>query len=128
MHGFWYAFGDHDADTLWEAPDNVSMAAVAVAISAGGAVSSLHDDPAHGRRDVGGARESGIDQVQVTAAIGMTLITAGFALPILVAARRWHGGDRLIRVISGAASFATGFWLAYQVGWIDGLFTNRTLG
>ena len=27
MHGFWYAFGDHDADTVWEAPDNVSMAA-----------------------------------------------------------------------------------------------------
>ena len=41
MHGFWYAFGDYDAYTLWEAPDNVSMAAVAVAISAGGAVSSL---------------------------------------------------------------------------------------
>ena len=36
-----YAFGDHDAYTLWEAPDNVSMAAVAVAISAGGALSSL---------------------------------------------------------------------------------------
>jgi uncharacterized protein with GYD domain len=41
MHGFWYAFGDHDAYNLWEAPDNVSMAAVAMAISAGGALSSL---------------------------------------------------------------------------------------
>jgi uncharacterized protein with GYD domain len=41
LHGFWYAFGDHDAYNLWEAPDNVSMAAVAVAISAGGALSSL---------------------------------------------------------------------------------------
>jgi len=40
MHGFWYAFGDHDGYNLWEAPDNVSMAAVAVAISAGGALSS----------------------------------------------------------------------------------------
>ena len=38
---FWYAFGDHDAYNLWEAPDNVSMAAVAVAIGAGGALSSL---------------------------------------------------------------------------------------
>ena len=36
------AFGDHDAFTLWEAPDNVSMAATAIAISAGGALSSLH--------------------------------------------------------------------------------------
>ncbi len=41
MHGFWYAFGEHDAYTIWEAPDTVSMAAVAVAISAGGAVSSF---------------------------------------------------------------------------------------
>jgi len=41
MHGFWYAFGDHDAYDLWEAPDNVSMAATAIAISAGGALSAL---------------------------------------------------------------------------------------
>jgi len=41
LHGFWYAFGDHDAYSLLEAPDNVSMAAVALAISAGGALSSL---------------------------------------------------------------------------------------
>ena len=41
LHGFWYAFGTHDGYTLWEAPDNVSMAAVAVAIGAGGALSSL---------------------------------------------------------------------------------------
>ena len=31
----------HDGYTLWEAPDNVSMAAVALAIGAGGALSSL---------------------------------------------------------------------------------------
>ena len=41
LHGFWYAFGDHDGYNLWEAPDNVSMAAVAVAIGAGGALSSF---------------------------------------------------------------------------------------
>jgi uncharacterized protein with GYD domain len=41
LHGFWYAFGQHDGFTLWEAPDNVSMAAVALAISGGGALSSL---------------------------------------------------------------------------------------
>lgn len=40
MHGFWYAFGDHDGYTLWEAPDNVSMTATVLAISAGGALSS----------------------------------------------------------------------------------------
>lgn len=41
LHGFWYAFGDHDAYNLWEAPDNVSMAATAIAIGAGGALSSF---------------------------------------------------------------------------------------
>ena len=41
LHGFWYAFGAHDGYTLWEAPDNVSMAAVALAITGGGALSSL---------------------------------------------------------------------------------------
>jgi uncharacterized protein with GYD domain len=41
LHGFWYAFGDHDGYTLWEAPDNVAMAATALAIGAGGAVSSF---------------------------------------------------------------------------------------
>ena len=41
LHGFWYAFGEHDGYTLWEAPDNVSMAAVALAIGGGGALSSI---------------------------------------------------------------------------------------
>lgn len=41
LHGFWYAFGDYDAYNLWEAPDNVSMAAVAMAISGGGALSKF---------------------------------------------------------------------------------------
>lgn len=41
LHGFWYGFGTHDGVTLWEAPDNVSMAAVALALSGGGAISSL---------------------------------------------------------------------------------------
>ena len=41
LHGFWYAFGTHDGYNLWEAPDDVSMAAVAIAIGAGGALSSI---------------------------------------------------------------------------------------
>ena len=41
LHGFWYAFGENDAWNLWEAPDNVSMSAVAIAIGAGGALSSI---------------------------------------------------------------------------------------
>lgn len=41
LHGFWYGFGSHDGYNLWEAPDNVSMAAVAIAIGSGGALSSI---------------------------------------------------------------------------------------
>jgi uncharacterized protein with GYD domain len=41
LHGFWYVFGPHNGYTLWEAPDNVSMAAVALAISGGGALSTF---------------------------------------------------------------------------------------
>ena len=41
LHGFWYGFGTHDGYNLWEAPDNVSMAAVAIAISGGDALNSL---------------------------------------------------------------------------------------
>src|SRR5438094_10559314 len=45
LHGFWYAFGPHDGYTLWEAPDNVSMAAVALAIGSGGALSKIETTP-----------------------------------------------------------------------------------
>ncbi len=41
LHGFWYGFGAYDGYNLWEAPDNVSMAAVAIAISGGGALSKI---------------------------------------------------------------------------------------
>jgi uncharacterized protein with GYD domain len=41
LHGFWYGFGTHDGYNLWEAPDNVSMAGVALAIAAGGALRSF---------------------------------------------------------------------------------------
>jgi uncharacterized protein with GYD domain len=41
LHGFWYAFGSHDGINLWEAPDNVSIAGVVLAIGSGGAVTNL---------------------------------------------------------------------------------------
>jgi uncharacterized protein with GYD domain len=41
LHGFWYAFGEYDGYNLWEAPDDVSMAAVALAIGGGGALSTF---------------------------------------------------------------------------------------
>src|SRR6187551_3106981 len=41
LHGFWYAFGTHDGYNLWEAPDNVAMAAVALKIGGSGALKSF---------------------------------------------------------------------------------------
>jgi uncharacterized protein with GYD domain len=41
LHGFWYAFGEFDGYNLWEAPDNVSLAAVTIAIGSGGALSKI---------------------------------------------------------------------------------------
>ena len=41
LQGFWYAFDAHDGYCLWEAPNNLSMAAVALAIGGGGALSAF---------------------------------------------------------------------------------------
>jgi uncharacterized protein with GYD domain len=41
LHGFWYAFGEYDGVTLWEAPDDVAMAAVVLAIWGGGALGAI---------------------------------------------------------------------------------------
>ena len=41
LHGFWYAFGEHDGYIVWDAPDNISMAAVLLAIVSSGADGSL---------------------------------------------------------------------------------------
>jgi uncharacterized protein with GYD domain len=45
LQGFWYAFGEYDGYSIWEAPDNVSMAAVALAIGSGGALSKIETTP-----------------------------------------------------------------------------------
>jgi len=45
LQGFWYAFGAYDGYCLWEAPDNVSMAAVGLAITGGGALSEFETTP-----------------------------------------------------------------------------------
>ena len=41
LHGFWYGFGKYDGYTIYEAPDNVSIAANVLAIAAGGALASV---------------------------------------------------------------------------------------
>ncbi|WP_263352056.1 GYD domain-containing protein [Acidicapsa acidisoli] len=45
MTGFWLAFGEYDAVGIIEMPDNLSAAAFAMALSAGGACRSLKTTP-----------------------------------------------------------------------------------
>jgi uncharacterized protein with GYD domain len=45
LHGFWYALGQYDAFALYEAPDTVSIAAMALAINSGGALSAYETIP-----------------------------------------------------------------------------------
>lgn len=54
--------------------------------------------------------------------VGMTAITTGLAVPMVTTARRWTGGDRLLRLGTGAVSLVFGLWLACEIGWSDGLF------
>ena len=45
LHGFWYAFGEYDGYCIWQASDNISMAAVGFAITGGGALSKFETTP-----------------------------------------------------------------------------------
>jgi uncharacterized protein with GYD domain len=45
MTGFWLSFGDYDVVGVFEMPDNVSAAAFALAIGAGGACKSIKTTP-----------------------------------------------------------------------------------
>lgn len=41
LHNFWYGFGEHDGYAVIDAPDNVSIGAVAAAWAGGGALKSV---------------------------------------------------------------------------------------
>jgi len=41
LHGFWYALGEFDGITLWEAPSRVALASALVAIAAAAVTSKL---------------------------------------------------------------------------------------
>jgi len=45
MTGFWLSFGDYDVIGIFEMPDNISAAAFALAIGAGGACKSVKTTP-----------------------------------------------------------------------------------
>ena len=89
LHGFWYAFGAHDGYNLWEAPDNVSMAAVALAIGGGGALSSLEttvlltvDETIEALRKAGRGRVPSARRIAAGAQLVATIRRGGMAEPI----------------------------------------------
>ena len=55
--------------------------------------------------------------------VGMMLITAGLASPLVYAGARFPGLPERLRVASGILSLGFGLALAYQIGVVDGLFT-----
>ena len=53
---------------------------------------------------------------------GMMLVTASIAAPSLLAARRFAGMNRTLRIASGMASIGFGLLLVHRIGFVDGLF------
>ncbi len=54
---------------------------------------------------------------------GMMLLTTAMAAPLAAASRRFGGVERFMARATGLASIAFGLFLAYQIGFVDGLFT-----
>lgn len=55
---------------------------------------------------------------------GMLLVTVSIAAPSLMAAHRFTGLNRTLRLASGVASIAFGVFLVHRIGFVDGLFTS----
>jgi len=57
--------------------------------------------------------------------IGMMIITTGIGIPIIVGSNRFKRIDRFIVAASGVLSITFGLYLIYQIGFVDGLFTDH---
>lgn len=53
---------------------------------------------------------------------GMALVTTSLSLPLSALTARFPASSRAVRLATGALSLAFGAWLAWQIGWHDGLF------
>jgi high-affinity nickel-transport protein len=56
---------------------------------------------------------------------GMAVITAALAVPVVAAAERFARIHRALGVATGVASLAFGAAIAYQIGFVHGLFTGH---
>ncbi|KAA0222510.1 high-affinity nickel-transport family protein [candidate division KSB1 bacterium] len=55
---------------------------------------------------------------------GMMLITVAMALPFAYSARRFASANRHLATASGVLSLIFGLFLAYRIGFVEGLFTQ----
>ena len=58
---------------------------------------------------------------------GMMLITAAIAFPFAYTMRRFVQLNRGLAIASGMLSVGFGFFLCYQIGFVDGLFTGHPI-
>ena len=56
---------------------------------------------------------------------GMMLITAAVGVPFTMTGRKFTQLNRGLRIASGAISLAFGLFVAYQIGFVQGLFTGK---
>jgi high-affinity nickel-transport protein len=56
---------------------------------------------------------------------GMVLITAVISTPFIHTARRFSHLNRVITVASGVVSLAFGLFIAYEIGIVQGLFSQH---
>lgn len=57
---------------------------------------------------------------------GMLLLTATLAVPLKLAAARFASAERFMARTTGALSLAFGLFLAYRIGFVDGLLLDAT--
>ena len=57
--------------------------------------------------------------------LGMMLLTSAMVAPLAVASRKVEGLPRLMGRLTGVASVVLGLFLAYRIGFLDGLFTGH---
>jgi len=58
---------------------------------------------------------------------GMMLITGAMALPFAVADKRFARVNQGLRIASGLVSVAFGLFIVYEIGFVNGLFTDHPL-
>ncbi len=56
---------------------------------------------------------------------GMMLITAAIAVPFAYTGKRFTRANRYMAVASGLISLAFGFFIVYEIGFVQGLFTSH---